>query len=295
MKSLREFIYLAKNVNFFSAVYYLYYKVALKIHNFSWNQSYRKSKKEWVDNIYSHLQVLNNDVEIINGKELIALSIPENPTNRIYLRPFSSDFMVYNQVLIQKNYLPVITIYNQIFKTKPVNFIDLGANIGLASIFFANHYSDLNIIAIEPFKENVEMAEINMKANKLKDYKIIHGGVWNSNIRLSLNRNFRDGKEWGISLIENSAGEIEGFLLEQLLKDLILPIDFLKIDIEGAEARLFEDYHYAAGFLKKVKCLAMEIHDEFNCRNTIYARLKENDFIYYDILDLTIAVNRKYI
>ena len=295
MKSVREFFYLAKNVDVFSAIYYLYYKLALKIHNFSWVQSYRNRKDVWVDNIYAHLQVLNNDVEIVNGKKLLVLSPRKNHINRVYLRPFSSDSLVYNQVLVQKNYLPVIEIYNQVFKTKPVNFMDLGANIGLTSLFFANYYDDLKIMAIEPFKENVEMAELNMNANKLKGYKIIYGGVWNKNTRLSLNRNFRDGKEWGISLTEDPNGEIEGFSLEQLLDDLIAPIDFLKIDIEGAEAELFKDLVYAAGFLKKVKCLVMEIHDEFKCRNAIYSTLIQNDFIYYNILDLTIAVNRRYI
>jgi hypothetical protein len=39
----------------------------------------------------------------------------------------------------------------------------------------------------------------------------------------------------------------------------------------------------------------MEIHDEFNCRNTIYEILKENNFFYYDIQDMTIAINKKFI
>lgn len=148
---------------------------------------------------------------------------------------------------------------------------------------------------VEPFKENVEMIKLNMRANEIENYKIIQAGIWNRKTTLSVNRNFRDGKEWGISLTEDVNGLIEGLSVQELLMHYKTPIDFLKIDIEGSEARLFENQRYAGSFLKQIKCLAIEIHDEFKCRSSIYSILKENHFVYYDIQEMTIAVNKNFI
>jgi len=217
----------------------------------------------------------------------------EDGYRKIYLRPFSSDLDVYSQVIIQNSYQPVIEIYKQVFKEQPIYLIDLDANIGLTSIFFANSFKELNITAVEPFKENFEMAELNMKSNNLKNYKILLGGIWNKNTKLSIKRDFRDGKEWGINLVEDSNGEIEGYCLIELLRHYP-QTDILKIDIEGAEKKLFETDDYASLFLKNIKCIAMEIHDEFKCRDTIYSILNKNNFLFYDIQDMTIAINRNF-
>lgn len=252
-----------------------------------------KTKKIWLENIYAHLHVQNSRTELVNGKELI-LVFEKEKSLKTYLRPFSSDMQVYSQVILQKSYQPVIDIYDQIFQTEPTQLIDLGANIGLTSIFFAERYKDINITAFEPFKENVEMVELNMESHNLKNYKIIEGGIWNKNTNLSLKRDFRDGKEWGINLVEKKDGEIKGYDIQEFLFGYTESIDFLKIDIEGAEAYLFENEDYASGFLKNVKCIAMEIHDEFKCRDKIYQVLRMNNYVYYDIDDMTIALNRNY-
>ena len=169
MKSLREFIYLAKKASTAEAIFYLFYKVSLKIRNFSSFKNYRKRRTVRLNKIYEHLYLLNNNRELVNGKELVVLKDFKNNFSKIYLRPFRSDFQVYSQVILQKSYQPVIDIYNQVFKLPPNNFIDLGANIGLTSVFFENQYKDLDILAIEPFKENIEIAELNMKSYHLRN------------------------------------------------------------------------------------------------------------------------------
>ncbi|MEO7049192.1 MAG: FkbM family methyltransferase [Ferruginibacter sp.] len=284
---------MTKDANILYAVYYLFYKISLKFQNPLFSKNYIKNRTVWLANIYDHLNKLNNKLETINGKALIVLKSGDDGS-KIYLRPFSSDFQVYSQVIVQKSYQPVIEMYNQIFKLPPNNFIDLGANIGLTSVFFANTYKHLDIIAIEPFIENFEMAELNMRSNQIKNFSLIHGGIWNKKTKLALKRDFRDGKEWGINLMEDSKGEIEGFCLNELLNSRPIT-DILKIDIEGTEKILFEDSDYASKFLKRVKCLAMEIHDEFKCRDSIYAILNKNDFIYYNIQDMTVALKKNFI
>ncbi len=61
-------------------------------------------------------------------------------------------------------------------------------------------------------------------------------------------------------------------------------IDILKIDIEGAETELFLEYPIIDQILINTKVVIIEIHDEFNIREKIYAVLKKNRFIIHEDL-----------
>jgi FkbM family methyltransferase len=210
------------------------------------------------------------------------------------LRPFTSDLKVFYQIFGNEEYKAVINIYNQLFLDSPQNIIDLGANVGLASIYLGTEYNSAKFKLIEPSLDNLEIARLNLKLNRI-DFSDLEGGAWNKNTMLNLNRDFRDGKEWSINLSENQNGNIKGYSIKDIIDQYDTPIDILKIDIEGAEKILFEDSIYAFGFLEKVKCIALEIHDEYECREMIYNTLKLNGFIYFDTKETTIAVNRKYL
>ena len=87
----------------------------------------------------------------------------------VYIRENSSDTAVFNQVFYRNE-------YNIELKEEPEIIIDCGANIGLASVYFANKYPGALIIAIEPEPSNYEML-IKNTAN----YSNIHchnNGVW---------------------------------------------------------------------------------------------------------------------
>jgi len=63
-------------------------------------------------------------------------------------------------------------------------------------------------------------------------------------------------------MLQNS-GDIDGdgnfYCVETIMKDFELAtIDFIKIDIEGGEEKLFESN---CDWLRKVKCLSIELHD----------------------------------
>jgi FkbM family methyltransferase len=194
-----------------------------------------------------------------------------------------------------EDYSVVKDIYKQLFVGEPKLIIDLGANIGLTSVYFSKSYDAAVIHAVEPFEDNAAMAKLNMQRNHVKDFRVIKGGIWSHNCMLSLDKEFRDGKEWSIRLVEDTGGNIRGICLDEMLSSYQQPIDILKMDIEGAEKRLFADPIYAGAFLKRVKCLAIEIHDEFDCRQIIYDALAGNGFFYYEVKDMTIAINKNYL
>ncbi len=278
------------------AVFYFFYQLELWFKLRPFNQRKRAEREKRIEKLYSIISAFKNGIIEINGEKYIAQKLEPSNQSIIKLRMNSSDTKVFAQVILKQEYKSVIEIYNQFFFTPAKLIVDCGANIGLASIYFFQHFPNASFMAIEPFKENVAMIRLNFEGCGLFHYTILEGGVWNKDTDLFINREFRDREEWSIALSESGDGKIiKGYSLAKLIEKTAEAIDILKIDIEGAEVKLFESNDYAKRFLKKVKCVVIEIHDEFGIRNNIYELLKENGFFYYNTNELTIGIQRNYI
>ena len=224
----------------------------------------------------------------------------EDSKSSITLRkPPSSDFSVFDQVFVLKEYQPVVDL---IKKNEPgikgsMNIIDAGGNIGLSSIFFNKQYPGSRFGIVEPDNENFKILEMNTGQNNSALCATIKGGVWNKDCSLKLNRDFRDGNDWAVSVFESTDSlGLKGFSIPGLMKLLDFEsIYILKIDIEGSEKQLFMDTNAASEFLSKTKYIAMEIHDELDCREQINETLIANHFEYFLQDGLTVGVNRKLI
>jgi len=106
---------------------------------------------------------------------------------------------------------------------------------------------------------------------------------------------FRDGSDWSFRLTETQSdigGTYPAISIPELIDQYdIEVIDFLKIDIEGGEVSVFST-ESNLNWLKSVKVLAIEIHDEFNCRAVIENTLVDFGFSISHSGELTIAVNK---
>ncbi len=109
--------------------------------------------------------------------------------------------------------------------------------------------------------------------NDFHDVYFIEGGLWYRGYRdelLQMNGEFRGGteKELSFSLSQSIYNQsqqesIQGYSISSILdKFSVKEIDLFKIDIEGAEAHLFDTYENTLAILKKTKVLAIELHDE---------------------------------
>jgi predicted hydrocarbon binding protein len=106
-----------------------------------------------------------------------------------------------------------------------------------------------------------------------------------------LENDFRDRKDWALTTKEDLNGEVEGITLREIiLENKLTYITFLKIDVEGAERFIFRA-DADLSFLNITKLIAIEIHDEFNIRPTIYQILKEYGFCIFELGELTIGIN----
>jgi FkbM family methyltransferase len=207
----------------------------------------------------------------------------------------SSDLEVFSQIYKYLEYEPLVKIFKDNFPERhSLKIIDAGSNIGLTTVFLSKFFPDSEFIAVEPDPDNFNVMSTNFDLNKINTVHKIEGGVWSRNSFLKIVTDFRDKKHWSIRVEETQEPtDLEAFAINSLIEKYGWDqIDILKIDIEGSEKELFTGKNSNLSFLKITKCLAIEIHDEFECRDEIYTILHENSFKFMNSGELTIAVNQ---
>jgi len=166
-------------------------------------------------------------------------------------------------------------IYRQPLQPHPL-VIDCGANIGLSIIYMKQSYPDARIIGFEPDNTNFRLLEENVRSFGYKDVSIRKEAVWVENTEL----HFADTGSMS-SRIEESSGATK-IVKATRLKDLLTePVDFLKMDIEGAEYAVLKDIREK---LPLVKNMFLEYHGNFNQSaelSNIFTWLTEQGFSYY--------------
>ena len=180
------------------------------------------------------------------------------------------------------------------FKTtkKEPLIIDAGSNIGIATIFFKSLYPQAKILCFEPDPNSFVLLKRNIFNNCLREVTIVNAalaaktGVIDFYGEITQNTPYSCGnsiiQEWGeqrslddaIYLMKNkikvSAVQLSTYITEE--------IDFLKLDIEGAERQVLEELGDKITLIKEI---AVEIH----CTN-------DKKFINH--LDSIISLFKKY-
>jgi len=125
-------------------------------------------------------------------------------------------------------------------------FVDVGAHIGKYVIPTAKVVGESGlVIAIEPHPENYALLNKNIKLNGLKNVVTLNLAVWREDCKLKL---FVGESSGCHSLREDVTGHttskyivVEARKLDTILKDFNLKsVDFVKIDVEGAEIEVLE-------------------------------------------------------
>ncbi len=143
----------------------------------------------------------------------------------------------------------------------------LGANIGLATVFFGIRYPEARILAVEPEEANFAALASNTAAlgDRVKKY---HAAVWVKDGVANLHTEDPGGISlgaWGVQVSDNlaRAGKTTPcYRLATLLGNAgFSSVDILKVDIEGAERELFS--YAVADWLPRIKLIIIETHDRF--------------------------------
>lgn len=138
-------------------------------------------------------------------------------------------------------------------KAEPL-VIDCGSNIGLSVLYYKQLYPKARIIAFEPDKSNFQLLQANVKNNNLANIELNEAAVWINDGQIT----FQASESEASHIAESNASGISvpSVRLRTLLEKAT-EVDFLKIDIEGAEWAVIKD---CADQLHKVSNLFLEYH-----------------------------------
>src|ERR1700722_8950488 len=156
----------------------------------------------------------------------------------VFLRLSTSDVCAYRDVLIcqDKPYDPRIPNFS------PRTIVDVGAHIGMASLLFARRYPMAKIIAVQ-------------------------AALWKENGEVRLGKSTAHPKG-AFAIAEDGDQRVRAVTMETLMRENELStIDFLKVDIEGAERDVFQ----SCVWIKNVRVMAIELHDRVrpDCWSTV--------------------------
>jgi FkbM family methyltransferase len=173
-------------------------------------------------------------------------------------------------------------LFHEIFLGKEYHFdsdnkspliIDCGSNIGMSIIYFKAVYPQSRIIAFEPGEEAYECLENNIKNNNLRHVKAYKAALSSKEGNLDF---YYDKNQLGsltMSTIQArmpmDTRRVKATVLSKYIEN---EIDFLKIDIEGAELEVIEELSKAKK-LSYVKKILIEYHHHITADSDVLSRL----------------------
>jgi len=168
------------------------------------------------------------------------------------------------------------------FKTNKTNplIYDCGSNIGMSCLYFKKLYPKATIKAFEADAKIASLLQSNINQNKLSDIMVTSKAVWINDNGVELASDGADGAS--IVVGENKTTKTPSVRLSTLLEQEE-EIDFLKMDIEGAETAVIKDCEQ---MLYKIKNIFIEYHSYTNSAqelHTILDLLHRQNFRYYTL------------
>lgn len=160
---------------------------------------------------------------------------------------------LYREIFARQNY------YFRSAGESPLVY-DCGANLGMATLFFKWLYPKARIEAFEPDPATFQLLEKNISQNQMTNVVAHNCALWDENGKVEF---FIDPNTSGSLLMSTDAQRLGGRRIEvpsrKLSEFISEPIDFLKLDVEGAEHRVIQDL-VASGKAKLINQMVIEYH-----------------------------------
>lgn len=161
----------------------------------------------------------------------------------------------------------------------PKVIYDLGANVGVSSLFFASLFPKATIYGFEPFPENFEVCSLNFRGipnfSRVFPWAI---GSKSGYATFDCKNDSRGGRLKSAHPDPNlqTITQIQVRTIsvaDLIVKEGLAPPDFLKIDVEGAECDVLEGL---AGYADSVGSIYLETHGDNIRRDCILWFEKHN-------------------
>ena len=157
--------------------------------------------------------------------------------------------------------------------------LDCGGHIGMSALFFLEQYPNCRLTVFEPDATNYQLLQKNSKGWKTENTEVVHAAVWVENgvVEFESNRDMSSAINLATQPLANKVS-VPSIRLRDKLNE---PVDFLKMDIEGAEYAVLLD---CRDQLKNVKNLFVEYHgmlDESDKLTELLSLFTQSGFKYY--------------
>jgi FkbM family methyltransferase len=159
----------------------------------------------------------------------------------------------------------------------PPIIVDCGSNYGTSLVYFKTYYPDARITAVEADPKIFEILRWNIEQRDYSNIQFLNKAITSSTQAVAFHH---EGSCGGRIFTLESALEV--FQVEPVSLDELIcePVDFLKIDIEGAETEAL----LAAKNLHNVPQLFVEYHsfkDADQTLGSLLGKLSSSGFRYY--------------
>lgn len=190
---------------------------------------------------------------------------------------FDSFEYAFNEIFVNLDY------FFQTDEEEPL-IIDCGSNIGLSVAFFKKLYPAAEVIAFEPNSQAFSVLQENARQNNWQKVHLHQKALSDQSGIVDLYFDPQSSGSLKMSLIrERVTGMAESVEAVVLSSFIDREVDFLKLDVEGAEERVLRDL-CRAGKLRSIKEIVIEYHHHIEARKDTFSdmlrQLEDNGFGY---------------
>ena len=213
------------------------------------------------------------------------------------VRPGTSDLVVWNQVVLERQYAPVVRVLRDWSGREPETILDLGANIGLTTAYFGATYPNARIVAVEPDPASFQLLKRNTETLGGRVQQL-QAAFWARDEPLRWTERFRDGRDWSraVEASGKGGGSVDVITPADALARLDVDrADLAKVDVEGAEAAFFATEEGTRALLGLADVLAIELHLESVDPLEVATAFDRGGFLTLPAGDFVIAVRRERI
>jgi len=137
--------------------------------------------------------------------------------------------------------------------------VDLGANIGMTSLWLATQAPDVRVVAVEPEESNIALRRNIAEDDVVIVHAVIAAQPGKVTLQIGSPSAHRIGSLTDHPHPQTSSQEVDAVEPDELVARYELEtIDVLKVDIEGAEEEVFSS---SRPLVDRAQLMLMEVHD----------------------------------
>lgn len=137
--------------------------------------------------------------------------------------------------------------------------IDGGAYVGMTSIYLASKYPEARIYAVEAHPETAKLLQENLKNCNADRVQVCPWALSGKEGKTLLSAGGGDGATVLSKSLTGDGVEVPAKTLSTMIEEVGEQVDFLKLNIEGAELEVLKEAAQS-GALSKVKECVIEVH-----------------------------------